>query len=197
MYRKKPLTSSRTRLLDFWSCFRLWACLWSEQISFSKISLQTDMNFELTCIATHWERCRNSLPETHEMFKRTLDLGLTSKEKRKWPCIQFYNRRCTNCDYPEGGKLSKCMKKRKFISLLLIYDLQLNIVSVFSEYYCLTLGQSAHLSAWCPPQSTFSPLILGTQFEFFQAQSPLHWYLNQTRPGVNCAGVCSPQAKTV
>ena len=118
------------------------------------------------------------------MFKRTLDLGLTSKEKRKWPCIQFYNRRCTNCDYPEGGKLSKCMKKRKFISLLLIYDLQLNILSVFSEYYCLTLGQSAHLSAWCPPQSTFSPLILGTQFEFFQAQSPLHWYLNQK---IRCA----------
>ena len=120
------------------------------------------------------------------MFKRTLDLGLTSKEKRKWPCIQFYNRRCTNCDYPEGGKLSKCMKKRKFISLLLIYDLQLNIVSVFSEYYCLTLGQSAHLSAWCPPQSTFSPLILGTQFEFFQAQSPLHWYLNQIRRAIIC-----------
>ena len=115
------------------------------------------------------------------MFKRTLDLGLTSKEKRKWPCIQFYNRRCTNCDYPEGGKLSKCMKKRKFISLLLIYDLQLNIVSVFSEDCCLTLGQSAHLSAWCPPQFTFSPLILGTQFEFFQAQSPLHWYLYQIR----------------
>ena len=89
------------------------------EISFSNISLQTDMNFELTCIATHWERCRNSLPETHEMFKRTLDLGLTSKEKRKWPCIQFYNRRCTNCDYPEGGKLSHCMKKTKIYFIII------------------------------------------------------------------------------
>ena len=39
VYRKKPLTSSRKRLLDFWSCFRLWACLWSEEISFSNIQV--------------------------------------------------------------------------------------------------------------------------------------------------------------